>query len=201
MCRLHFRPKTPPPQEPEPMLVDQAPSQICVTYPAAAFALQQQTTAASCIPSQLLSDVTMEPTTSSGSGTIDLLQTSLQQNKQLNVSQQEGQTQPPQETQDSQLVEVDVVGADGGPTELASSFGSLPTSQFVLGTSSDISSNKVPSGMDQPPSLVQPTVVAVNHTGTKNVVSNHSLIDVTKGKRCKGYFVVLRGNITPRPYF
>ncbi len=160
------------------MLADQAPSQICVAYPT--FALQSTSSG-----TQILSEVmAMDVASSSGTNLTDSSQTSVHNNKQLNVLQQQ------QDTQDSQLVEVDVVGADGGTTELNASFGSLPTSQFTIGTTDSLNastkaqSTVTVSSTDQPPSLVQPTVVAVNHAtggGSKNV-SNHSLIDVTKGE-------------------
>lgn len=195
---LHFRPKTPPPQpELEPMLADEA-SQLAETYPA--FTLHQTAN----IPSssqQLLSDLTVVDATNGAGGGVTTTATTtsallepqiaqaLQQQTDLNVVLQQ-QT----DTQDLQMVEVDVVGADGGTTELNASFGSLPTSQFTLGSSgiatpatSQLLSTSGGSGGisvltdEPPPSLVQPTVMGVNHhTGTKNLISNHNVIDVTK---------------------
>lgn len=181
------------------MLADEA-SQLAETYPA--FTLHQTAN----IPSssqQLLSDLTVVDATNGAGGGVTTTATTtsallepqiaqaLQQQTDLNVVLQQ-QT----DTQDLQMVEVDVVGADGGTTELNASFGSLPTSQFTLGSSgiatpatSQLLSTSGGSGGisvltdEPPPSLVQPTVMGVNHhTGTKNLISNHNVIDVTKGK-------------------
>ena len=177
ICRLHFRPKTPPPTQPPPQPSPQSPPPQVPMEESVQSLLPRGTfptiETPSRLPQQILTDSDGIPEGDVAPSSQTLPSMALASDSIV----------PLLESQDLQTVEVDVVNSDSS-SELNTSFGSLPTSRFTLEPSRELSKHK--SLVIEPlPVLVPPSSLTVkeNHANTTNTMLNHKAVleATTKG--------------------